>query len=72
MTLDDDLVKAVDRAARKLGTTQSGFTRRALRAALQTVRIRELERTDREAYRRRPVRQGEFDLWYSEQAWPES
>jgi metal-responsive CopG/Arc/MetJ family transcriptional regulator len=39
MTLDEQLVKAVDRAARKLGTTRSGFTREALRSALKEVRV---------------------------------
>ena len=31
MTLDEDLVKAVDKASKRLGTTRSEFTRRALR-----------------------------------------
>ena len=35
MALDENLVKAVDSAARKLGTTRSGFTRKALRSALK-------------------------------------
>jgi len=38
MTLDENLVKAVDNAAKKLGTTRSGFTREALRSALKEVR----------------------------------
>ena len=33
MTLDENLVKAVDSAAKKLGTTRSAFTRQALRSA---------------------------------------
>lgn len=48
MTLDEQLVKAVDSAARKLGTTRSDFTREALRAALKEVRSRELESKHRE------------------------
>ena len=48
MTLEEQLVKAVDSAARKLGTTRSGFTRDALRAALKEVRARELESKHRE------------------------
>jgi hypothetical protein len=31
-TLDEQLVKTVDSAARKLGTTRAGFTREALRS----------------------------------------
>ena len=43
MTLDENLVKAVDSAAKKLGTTRSAFTRQALRSALKELRVRELE-----------------------------
>ncbi len=71
MTLDEDLVKAVDRAAKRLGTTRSGFAREALRSALRKVHIAELERKHREGYRRKPVKPGEFSNWESEQAWVE-
>jgi metal-responsive CopG/Arc/MetJ family transcriptional regulator len=69
MTLDDELVSAVDRTARRLGTTRSGFTRDALRAALDRVRARELEQKHREGYARKPVRKREFSLWEREQVW---
>jgi metal-responsive CopG/Arc/MetJ family transcriptional regulator len=69
MTLDEDLVTAVDRTARRLGTTRSAFTREALKAALEGVRTRELERKHREGYARRPVRKREFSLWEREQVW---
>jgi metal-responsive CopG/Arc/MetJ family transcriptional regulator len=69
MTLDEQLVRAVDNAAKKLGTTRSGFTREALRAALKEVRVRELEARQREGYRRKPVKRGEFSDWESEQVW---
>lgn len=71
MTLEPELVAQVDRAARRLGETRSAFTRRALRAAIERLRIQELERRQRAGYRRKPVRRGEFDAWTSEQAWPE-
>lgn len=69
MTLEDDLVQEVDRIATSLGTTRSGFTRDALRAALEQMRERDLERRQREGYERQPVKPGEFDEWESEQAW---
>jgi metal-responsive CopG/Arc/MetJ family transcriptional regulator len=69
MTLQDDLVKRVDRVARKLGTTRSAFTRRALREALERLRITSLEEKQRTGYERKPVGPGEFDRWESEQAW---
>ena len=69
MTLDENLVKAVDSAAKKLGTTRSAFTREALRSALKTVQVRELESRQREGYKRKPVKRGEFTDWESEQVW---
>jgi CopG family transcriptional regulator / antitoxin EndoAI len=71
MTLDEALIDEVDRAAAKLGTTRSAFTREALRQALARVRTRELERRHREGYRRKPARKDEFAAWEREQAWGE-
>ena len=71
MTLDEELVTAVDRAARKLGKSRSAFTREALREALARVRARALEEKHRAGYAREPVRRGEFSLWEAEQVWPE-
>lgn len=71
MTLDEELVRRVDRAARKLGTTRSGFTRVALGEALKLLAVAELERKHRKGYTARPVRRGEFDSWDAEQVWPE-
>jgi metal-responsive CopG/Arc/MetJ family transcriptional regulator len=71
MTLDEDLVEAVDRAARRLGTTRSAFARDALREALVRQRVQRQEQKHREGYSRRPVRRGEFDAWEREQVWTE-
>jgi len=71
LTLDEELVDAVDRIARKLGTTRSGFTREALRAALARSKEREKERKHREGYLRKPPRRGEFEVWEREQVWGE-
>ena len=69
MTLDDELVSAVDRTVRRLRTTRSAFTRDALRAALDRVRVRELEDKHRKGYGRKPVRKREFSVWEREQVW---
>jgi metal-responsive CopG/Arc/MetJ family transcriptional regulator len=71
MTLEPELVAAVDRAARRLGVSRSTFTRRALAAALERLRVEALERRHREGYRRKPARRGEFDTWHAEQVWPD-
>jgi hypothetical protein len=60
MTLDTELVDAVDRAARRLGTTRSAFAHRALREVLKQVQLSVLEEKQRRGYSRRPVRRGEF------------
>ena len=71
MTLDEDLVATVDRVTKRLGTTRSAFTRKALKMALREVQMSELERKHREGYRRKPVKRGEFDIWEAEQVWGE-
>ena len=71
MTLEAELVAKIDRVARRLGLTRSAFTRQALRAEIDRIRVEELERRHREGYRRKPVRAGEFDAWTSEQIWPD-
>jgi metal-responsive CopG/Arc/MetJ family transcriptional regulator len=71
MTLDENLVKAVDSAAKKLGTTRSAFTREALRSALKEARVKELESRHRQGYKRKPIKRGEFSDWESEQVWGE-
>jgi len=71
MTLDENLIASVDRVAKRLGTTRSAFTRQALKIALREVRMNDLERRHREGYKRKPVKQGEFDDWWAEQVWVE-
>jgi metal-responsive CopG/Arc/MetJ family transcriptional regulator len=69
MTLDEGLVVAVDKAARRLKTTRSAFTRDALRMALARIHTSELERRHREGYARKPVGKREFGIWEGEQVW---
>ena len=69
MTLDDDLVKKVDLAAKKLHTSRSAFTRNALRDALSKAGIAHLEAKHRKGYERLPPAAEEFSVWESEQAW---
>jgi len=71
MTIDEELLVSVDNAAKKLKTTRSAFTRKALREALDRLTLAELEQKHRRGYERRPVRKGEFDLWEKEQTGPE-
>lgn len=69
MTLDEELIKSVDRIVKKLHTTRSAFTRGALRQAISDYNIQQLEKKHRQGYLSRPVQSGEFDIWKNEQSW---
>lgn len=69
LTLEDDLVTAVDRAAGQRRQTRSAFTRDALRAALAKLEAQALEQQHREGYLRQPVSPGEFSDFEDEQVW---
>ena len=69
MTLDDNLVKAVDRVSKELCTTRSAFTRKALRDALVRYGLEQQEQKHRRGYERHAVSDDEFSVWETEQAW---
>lgn len=69
MTLDDDLVKAVDRISKQLHTTRSAFARKALREALARYNIEQMEHYHRKGYEQQPVADDEFSIWETEQTW---
>jgi metal-responsive CopG/Arc/MetJ family transcriptional regulator len=67
MTLDHELVEAVDEVVKDLKTTRSSFTRNALRDALEKYHARRLEEQHRRGYARHPVGKDEFSVWEKEQ-----
>ena len=69
MTLDDNLVSAVDDIVKKLKTTRSAFARKALKDAIRQVNINMLEKKHKKGYERYPVSKTEFSDWESEQEW---
>jgi metal-responsive CopG/Arc/MetJ family transcriptional regulator len=69
MTIDERLLKLVDRLSRVRKTSRSAFIRDALKAEIRRERIREEEMRHAEGYARKPVSAGEFDIWFSEQDW---
>jgi len=69
MTLDEDLVRSVDRVVKKIHTTRSAFTRDALRDALRKSNVSRLEQQHRKGYAIHPVNKREFSVWEEEQAW---
>lgn len=69
MTLEEELLREVDRTVKRLGTSRSGLIRASLRQYLKVLNDRVLEDRHREGYRRYPARNGEFDVWEAEQEW---
>ena len=69
MTLDDDLVKAIDKIVKKLHTSRSAFTRAALRRALRDLNVSRLEEKHRRGYGAHPTGEKEFSVWENEQDW---
>jgi len=49
MTLDENLVASVDRVVKKLKTTRSAFTRKALKDAIKQVNLNMLYKSARSA-----------------------
>ncbi len=69
MTLDDNLVKAVDLVSKELHTSRSAFTRKALQEALARYKLEQLELKHRLGYEKKPVDNDEFSVWETEQDW---
>ena len=69
MTLDDQLIKLVDKAAKNLKTSRSAFTRDALRDALKRLHVSRLEQKHIKGYKIHPVNKNEFGVWEKEQDW---
>ncbi|MCU0726377.1 MAG: ribbon-helix-helix domain-containing protein [Planctomycetes bacterium] len=69
MTLDEALVREVDRVAREQGTSRSAFTREALRDALRRLAVHREEKRHRKGYELHPVTDEEFGGWEAVQEW---
>jgi metal-responsive CopG/Arc/MetJ family transcriptional regulator len=71
IVLDEDLLRLVDRFARRSKMNRSALVRDALKEYLRTLELRELESRDRKGYEQHPERDGEFTIWEKVTAWPE-
>ena len=69
MTIDEQLLKLVDKMSRARHTTRSAFIRDALQAEIRREQVRENEMRHAQGYARKPVAPGEFDVWLDEQDW---
>jgi metal-responsive CopG/Arc/MetJ family transcriptional regulator len=69
IVLDQKLLQATDRAARRTKQNRSALVRDALRAYLQRLEAREMEQRDRRGYSKSPE-SDQADKWEREAAWP--
>ena len=66
IALDEGLLQAADRAARRTKRNRSALIRDALREHLRRLEIRELEERDREGYSKSPQGQEDSFVWETE------
>ena len=71
VVLESGLLKAADKAVRKLKTNRSALFREALRAHLRRLDQNERENRDREGYVRHPDSLDEPAAWDKVADWPE-
>jgi metal-responsive CopG/Arc/MetJ family transcriptional regulator len=69
MTIDERLLKLVDKMSQARKTTRSAFIRDALEAKIERERILEKELRHASGYTQKPVAPGEFEAWLTEQDW---
>jgi metal-responsive CopG/Arc/MetJ family transcriptional regulator len=69
MTIDPQLLKAVDKLTRLRKTTRSALIRAALESELRRERVHEMEARHVAGYASQPAAAGEFDSWIHEQDW---
>ena len=71
MTLDENLIKKVDKEVNKQKTSRSAFTREALKQLLKYYHTMELEKKQQKGYQKHPPSKNEFAVWEDEQSWIE-
>jgi metal-responsive CopG/Arc/MetJ family transcriptional regulator len=73
VVIDEKLLQASDRAAKKAKLNRSELVRLALREHLQRVQILEAEQRDQRGYERFPQSTAtEESAWEAEAVWPEA
>ncbi len=70
IVLDERLLQAADRAARRTRTNRSALVRDALREYLRRLDVQAKEERDRQGYSRKPHTREETLAWEADAAWP--
>ena len=71
VVLEAELLRRVDRAARRLKLNRSAFVREALRQHLKQLQLRTREDADRRGYLRKPEDADGLSAWDGAVAWPD-
>lgn len=72
LTLDDELVTALDQAVQSLKTSRFSFIEKALKEALENFDVQHFEQIHRQGYLNHPVEPGEFINYEAETLTQES
>jgi len=70
IVLDNKLLHAADKAAKRTGRSRSALVRDALREHLRRLELRASEERDRHGYSLLPQADAESASWESEAMWP--
>jgi metal-responsive CopG/Arc/MetJ family transcriptional regulator len=70
VVLEEDLLRAADREARRNRVNRSALLRTALREFLRRKHLEEQVKRDRRGYERHPIQPGEFAAWDQVRSWP--
>ena len=71
VVLEPELLKAADRAVKRLKTNRSALFRDAMRAYLASLAVSDREKRDREGYARYPDSLDEPAVWDRVADWPD-
>ena len=71
VVLDSELLKAADRAARRLKTNRSALFRDALRGHLKRLAALDREERDRQGYQKHPEALDQLGVWDQVADWPD-
>lgn len=70
VVLEEQLLAATEKAAKRAKANRSALIRDALRHYLRQLEIRELEERDRAGYSRFKQTGHDYDIWEREASWP--
>jgi metal-responsive CopG/Arc/MetJ family transcriptional regulator len=71
VVIGKELLRAADRAARRLNQNRSALIREAVREHLERLNVRELEALDRRGYEKVAESAEDLAVWEKVAAWPE-